>query len=96
MAYPGGVDNPMLNPMGPGAPSLAGLGCRKALVCVAGKDNLRERGVRYYESVKKSGWEGKIEFYEEEEEDHVYHIHHPQSQNSRKMIKRLATFLLDE
>ncbi|XP_027363718.1 uncharacterized protein LOC113871120 [Abrus precatorius] len=92
---PGGIDNPMVNPVAPGAPSLALLGCSKIIVCVAGKDNVRDRGVWYYEIVKKSGWQGKLELFEETEEDHVYHIFHPESANATKLIKRLASFLHD-
>lgn len=90
---PGGIDNPMVNPVGPGAPSLDGIGCCRMIVCVAGEDGLRERGVWYYELVKKSGWNGKLELFEQQDEDHVYHIFHPESENGMKLIKRLASFL---
>ncbi|RZC02854.1 2-hydroxyisoflavanone dehydratase [Glycine soja] len=53
---------------------LTGLGCSRMIACVAGKDSLRERGVSYYESVKKSGWQGKLEFFEEKDEGHVYQL----------------------
>ncbi|KAG5070406.1 hypothetical protein AAZX31_01G224800 [Glycine max] len=91
---PGGIDNPMINPMVTGAPSLAGLGCSKILVCVAEKDLIKDRGVAYYEAVKKSGWQGEAELFEVEGEDHAFHIHNPQTQNAMKMIKRLSDFLL--
>lgn len=90
---PGGIDNPMINPVGIGAPSLDGLGCDRIIICVAGKDGIRERGVWYYELVKKSGWKGKLELFEEEDEDHVYHIFHPESESGQKLIKHLASFL---
>ncbi|RDX65898.1 2-hydroxyisoflavanone dehydratase, partial [Mucuna pruriens] len=90
---PGGVDNPMLNPVAPGAPSLDGLGCSKVIVCVASQDNLRDRGVWYYEAVKESGWPGELELFEQSGEDHVYHIFHPESENGIKLIKLLALFL---
>ncbi|KAF7837262.1 2-hydroxyisoflavanone dehydratase-like [Senna tora] len=92
---PGGIDSFVINPMAPGAPSLAGLGCSKMLICVAGKDKLRDRGVWYYEGVKQSGWEGKLELFEEEGEDHVYHIFNPESENGKKMIQRLASFIFE-
>ncbi|KAK7343574.1 hypothetical protein VNO77_12407 [Canavalia gladiata] len=92
---PAGIDNPMINPVAPAAPSLTGLGCSKIIVCVAGKDTLRDKGVWYYEAVNKSGWQGEVELFEEIEEDHVYHIIHPQSQNATKFIRRLASFLHD-
>nr|WIV69098.1 PUCXE21 protein [Pyrus ussuriensis] len=92
---PGGVDNPMLNPAGEGKPSLAGLACSRLLVCVAGKDALRDRGVWYYDLVKESGWKGEVELFEVEGEDHCYHIFCvSETENVKKMIKRLASFLV--
>jgi acetyl esterase/lipase len=86
----------MMNPVAPDAPSLAGLGCSKILVCVAGKDSLRDRGIWYSEAVKQSGWQGKLEVFEESEEGHVYHIFHPESKNGMKLIKRLTSFLHEQ
>ncbi|KAL2324374.1 hypothetical protein Fmac_023432 [Flemingia macrophylla] len=94
---PGGIDNPMINPVGPGAPSLAGLGCSKMIVCVAGDDKIvGERGVWYYDAVKKSGWHGELQLFEENGEDHIYHILHPQSEKAIKLFKRLGLFLHDQ
>ncbi|XP_061355237.1 2-hydroxyisoflavanone dehydratase-like [Gastrolobium bilobum] len=90
---PGGIDNHVVNPVGAGAPSLGGLGCCRIIVCVAGKDRLRDRGVWYYEAVKKSGWQGKLELFEEKDEGHVYHLFDPDCENTNKFIKRLASFL---
>ncbi|KAL1355482.1 hypothetical protein HN51_007527 [Arachis hypogaea] len=91
---PGGIDCPMINPMADGAPTLAGLGCSKMLICVAGKDKLRDRGIWYYDAVKNSGWLGELDLYEETQEDHVYHIHNPQSHAAFNFVKRLSSFLL--
>ncbi|XWS13606.1 hypothetical protein CRYUN_Cryun36dG0052300 [Craigia yunnanensis] len=71
---PGGIDNPMVNPVIPGAPSLAGLGCSRLLVSVAEKDALRDRGILYYNAVKGSGWKGELELIEVEGEDHAFQI----------------------
>ncbi|KAE9589321.1 hypothetical protein Lal_00000094 [Lupinus albus] len=90
---PGGIDNPTINPVGPGAPSLATLGCSKMIVCNASYDELRDRGVWYYECVKKSGWQGKIELFEQEGEGHDYHILKPKSENAQKLMKHLVSFL---
>ncbi|XP_050374307.1 2-hydroxyisoflavanone dehydratase-like [Argentina anserina] len=91
----GGTDNPMVNPAGLGAPSLAGLACSKLLVCVAGKDDLRDRNIWYYELVKESGWKGKLELFEMEEEGHCFHISDEGSvENRKKMIERLACFMI--
>ena len=70
-------------------------GCSKIIVCVAGKDRLREIGVWYYECVKKSGWQGKLVLFEEKGEGHVYHLFKPESENAIKLIKLLASFLLE-
>ncbi|XP_058753743.1 2-hydroxyisoflavanone dehydratase-like [Vicia villosa] len=90
---PYGVDNPLLNPLGEGAPSLEKLGCTRILICVAEKDKLRDRGVWYLENVKKSGWNGKLELFEEKDENHVYHLLKPESESARKFIQRLVTFV---
>lgn len=94
---PGGIDNPFINPLGPGAPSLAGLGCSRILVSVAGLDGLRDRGVSYYEAVKNSGWQGDIQLFEEKDEDHCYHLLkpalHQHSPNAHKFINLIASFI---
>lgn len=51
-------DDPRVNPVAKGAPSLVGLGCRRVLVCVAEKDMLRDRGWLYFEALGRSGWMG--------------------------------------
>ncbi|GMI71932.1 hypothetical protein like AT1G47480 [Hibiscus trionum] len=58
---PGGIDNPMLNPVVEGGGSLGGLGCSRLLVSVAEKDWVRDRGISYYNAVKESGWKGELE-----------------------------------
>ena len=89
----GGIDSPLINPFGPGAPSLAGLACDKLLVCVAEKDMVRERGVWYCDEVKKSGWKGEVELFEVKGEDHAFHFFNFETENTKAMIKRLASFL---
>ncbi|TVU09854.1 hypothetical protein EJB05_43351, partial [Eragrostis curvula] len=49
-----GLDNPWLNPMADGAPSLQKLACRKLLVCSA-------RSRANYQAVEESGWPGSVE-----------------------------------
>ncbi|KAK1273098.1 putative carboxylesterase 2 [Acorus gramineus] len=60
-ANPGssGLDDPMINPVGPGAPSLTGLGCGRVLVCVAEMDVLSGPDWMYHEALVKSGWDGE-------------------------------------
>nr|POE75960.1 2-hydroxyisoflavanone dehydratase [Quercus suber] len=81
-----------MNLLGPRAPSLAKLGCDRLLVTVAEKDQLRDRVVWFYNAVKESGWEGKVELVEVEGEDHAFHFMHFGS--AKNLIKRLASFLL--
>ncbi|CAJ1977244.1 unnamed protein product [Sphenostylis stenocarpa] len=96
---PGGIDNPFINPLAAGAPSLAQLACSRILVCVAEKDGLRDRGVWYYEAVKKSGWQGQIQLFEEKDEDHDYHLLKPSlnqdTRNAHKLINLMASFLVN-
>nr|KYP67361.1 putative gibberellin receptor GID1L3 [Cajanus cajan] len=92
---PGGLDNPMINPLAPEAPSLAHLGCSKMLVTVAGKDHLHfnHRAVLYYKAVKESGWKGQVELFEEEEEDHVYYMYDIETEQAKKLVTIVANFL---
>lgn len=50
-----GLDDPWINPLADGAPSLMTLGCRRVLVCVAEIDLLRDRGRLYHDKLKESG-----------------------------------------
>nr|KYP39110.1 putative gibberellin receptor GID1L2 [Cajanus cajan] len=90
---PGGYDNPVFNPLASVAPSLAGLGCSKMIVCVAGKDGFKDKGILYYESVIKSGWQGKIQLHHDIDEGHVYYLFNPGSENAKKFHKRLVSFI---
>ncbi|GKV42792.1 hypothetical protein SLEP1_g50159 [Rubroshorea leprosula] len=90
---PGGIDSPMTNPVAPGAPSLAGLGCSKLLVSVSEKDILWSRGISFYNAVKESGWKGEAELIEVEGEGHAFHIVNYESESAKKFIVRLASFL---
>ena len=67
----------MINPIGvAGAPCLAGLGCCRVLVTVSEKDEMRDRGIWYYEELIKSKWEGEAELVQVEEEEHPFRILH--------------------
>ncbi|KAK9076899.1 hypothetical protein SSX86_005234 [Deinandra increscens subsp. villosa] len=98
LVYPGaseGIDDPCINPFAKNAPGLAGLACRRLIVCVASEDELRDRGIRYYDAVRESGWEGELSVFEVEGEGHGFHIWNPQTGNAKEMFKRLAAFLQD-
>nr|WRU92888.1 HID5 [Melodinus tenuicaudatus] len=90
---PGGIDNPMVNPMAEDAPSLSGLGCSRLFVCVSEKDRLRERGLLYVEALRKSGWKSEVELVDVEGEDHVFQVHNPHSEKAKSLIKRMAAFI---
>lgn len=90
---PGGIDNPLINPLAPNGPSLSLLGCRRLLVSVASEDQLVSRGVFFYNAVKESGWEGEVELVQVEGEGHAFHILKYETENANKMIRRLAEFL---
>ncbi|KAI3947683.1 hypothetical protein MKX01_034348 [Papaver californicum] len=86
-----GNDDPLINPAND--PNLSSFGCDKVLVCVAEKDLLRDRGWFYYETLKKSGWEGVVEIMESKGEGHVFHLHNPSSENALNMMKFLVSFM---
>ncbi|KNA06659.1 hypothetical protein SOVF_178980 [Spinacia oleracea] len=89
----GGSNSPMINPMGDGAPSLAGLGCSKVLVVVAELEGQRNSEIRYYNAVKDSGFQGSVELFETKGEDHCFHIFNPDTHNSKLLFQRLTSFL---
>ncbi|KAF9602779.1 hypothetical protein IFM89_030935 [Coptis chinensis] len=85
-------DEPLINPLRDGGPSFSSLGCTRVLVCVAGKDILRDRGWLYYDRLSKCGWTGVVEIIETEGEDHVFHLDNPTCRKSYDFIERLADF----
>eukprot|EP00262_Sarcandra_glabra_P015496 TRINITY_DN4784_c0_g2_i1.p1 TRINITY_DN4784_c0_g2~~TRINITY_DN4784_c0_g2_i1.p1 ORF type:complete len:317 (+),score=21.15 TRINITY_DN4784_c0_g2_i1:190-1140(+) len=87
------LDDPMINPMAPSAPSLAELGCSRVLICVAEKDLLKGRGWIYYDGLRKSGWGGVVEILESEGEKHVFHLYNPDSEKAQAMMERVVSFL---
>ncbi|OVA15782.1 Alpha/beta hydrolase fold-3 [Macleaya cordata] len=88
-----GNDDPRINPVAVGAPSLSGLGCARVLVCVAEEDVLKDRGLLYYEALGKSGWNGEMEIMETKGKGHVFHLFDPTCEESVELMKNLASFL---
>lgn len=72
---------------------LMSLRCPRVLVCVAEKDNLRDRGLFYYETLKNCGWCGEIEIVETPGEDHVFHLFNPDSEKAVALMDKLASFI---
>jgi acetyl esterase/lipase len=85
-------DDPRLNPVAEGAPSLVGLGCKRVLVCVAEHDVLKDRGWLYYEALSRSGWMGVVEIFETQGEHHGFHYRDVECEKSKQLIQRLAAF----
>ncbi|XP_043712394.1 probable carboxylesterase 2 [Telopea speciosissima] len=86
-----GCDDPRVNPAA--CKNLASLACKRVLVFLAGSDVVRDGGVFYYETLKKSGWKGKLELMDVEGENHVFHISKPNSEKALAMLDLLASFL---
>ncbi|CAL5081812.1 unnamed protein product [Urochloa decumbens] len=67
-------DDPWINPLAAGAPSLRGLACGRVLVCLAEKDVVRDRGRAYAEGLRASGWDGEVEVLEVAGQGHCFHL----------------------
>ncbi|ONK69808.1 uncharacterized protein A4U43_C05F26960 [Asparagus officinalis] len=68
--------------------------CRRAVVCVAAEDFLRERGIEYFEAlkgVKERG--GELEFVETEGEGHVFHLMKPGCEKGAELTAKLVAFI---
>ncbi|TVU12079.1 hypothetical protein EJB05_45705, partial [Eragrostis curvula] len=94
--YPGspGLDDPLSNPFSEAAAgSAARVAAERVLVCVAEKDDLRDRGVWYYENLKASGYAGEVELLESVGEGHVFYCINPKCDKAREMQERVISFL---
>lgn len=89
-----GSSDPRINPAVDSR--LVKIGCRRVLVCIAEKDGLKERGLFYYETLKKSGWSGVVQILETEGEGHVFHLFNPSCENAVDLVKNLASFINQE
>lgn len=65
----------------------------RVLVRVTEMDNLRDRGLFYYDTLKNCGWAGEIEIVETQGEDHVFHLFNPDSEKAVALTDKLASFL---
>ncbi|CAO2202228.1 unnamed protein product [Urochloa humidicola] len=91
-----GIDHPFVNPLAMAAAEWSALGCRRALVTVAGLDKMRDRGRRYVEVLKASAWAGdEAVLYEDHGESHVFFLRKSDgSDKARKdMIAAVASFM---
>ncbi|MCD7446101.1 hypothetical protein HAX54_037308 [Datura stramonium] len=80
-----GIDDSRFNPAAHPR-MLSKLNCSKILVCTASKDFLRDRAWTYYETLKKSGWEGELGIKEIEGEGHVFHLLNQTSEKAKVCV----------
>ncbi|KAL0351977.1 UNVERIFIED_CONTAM: putative carboxylesterase 2 [Sesamum calycinum] len=85
-------DDPKINPVADGGPSLSGLGCRRVLVTVSEKDMFRDRGKLYFEILSRSEWTGMAEIHEAEGEGHCFHLHDLNHEKAKDRMRRMADF----
>ncbi|CAN6249612.1 unnamed protein product [Urochloa humidicola] len=88
-----GLDDPWINPLADGAPSLRALPCRRVLVCLAEEDVLRDRGRAYCEALRASGWSGEVEVVEAAGQGHCFHLSDYTSGDAVRQDEAIATFL---
>jgi len=85
-------DHPFCNPIGPRSLALSAAAYPRTLVFVAGKDLLKDRGILYYESLKKVGKD--VDLVTTEGEEHVFHLRNPESQNASETRFGLHSILV--
>ncbi|KAH9299210.1 hypothetical protein KI387_030892 [Taxus chinensis] len=91
ISLPAGSDrnHPFCNPAV--SPIKSGLQLPPVLVGIAGKDDLKERGVMYYEYLKKCGNEAELMV--EESGVHAYHISLPEFEGTLRLIQCFSNFV---
>ncbi|XVE93343.1 hypothetical protein REPUB_Repub01dG0183600 [Reevesia pubescens] len=72
---------------------LSRLACSRVLIFLAEKDNLRERGMFYCETLKSSGWGRELVIVETEGEDHAFQLFNPNSERALALMNRLVSFI---
>ncbi|KAK1431224.1 hypothetical protein QVD17_14526 [Tagetes erecta] len=87
----GSDDDPKLNPCSD--PNLEKLGCSRVLIAVGEKDRLKPRGIAYKETLENSKWGGKVEFMENEGEDHCFYLFNPSSEKAKELFQTLIAFI---
>ncbi|KAM0885069.1 hypothetical protein ACQ4PT_030587 [Festuca glaucescens] len=89
----GGLDDPRMNPLAAGAPSLRTLPCERMLVCAASEDPRRPRNWAYYEAVKSSGWGGDVEWFESRGRGHGFFVEDHGSREAVALMERVVGFI---
>ncbi|XP_034578835.1 2-hydroxyisoflavanone dehydratase [Setaria viridis] len=88
----GGLDDPSINPMAAGAPSLAKLAGERLLVSTASEDPRAPRGRAYCDAVRDSGWRGELECFESQG-GHGFFVPDHGSREAAKLMDRVVDFL---
>ncbi|CAL5073980.1 unnamed protein product [Urochloa decumbens] len=88
----GGLEDPRINPMAGGAPSLAKLAGERMLVSTALEDPRAPRGRAYCDAVRASGWRGELERFESQGE-HAFFVSEHGSREAAKLMDRVADFV---
>ncbi|CAD6265180.1 unnamed protein product [Miscanthus lutarioriparius] len=88
-----GPDDPRVNPLADGAPSLRRLGCARVLVCLA-DDALVAEGKAYYDGLLASGWAAAdAELLDSAPADHEFHVREPDSAKAVLLMDRLVALI---
>ncbi|KAL6846453.1 hypothetical protein ACP4OV_023901 [Aristida adscensionis] len=87
-----GLDHPYINPVA-SPEEWRQLGCRRVLVVTAEQCWFVERARAYAEGIRKSGWEGELEFLETKGEGHVYFLLKQDGENAVKELAAVADFV---
>ncbi|KAL5198214.1 hypothetical protein ABZP36_001726 [Zizania latifolia] len=89
-----GNDDPLIDPS---SDETASLTCQRALVAVAEKDFLRDRGRRLAALMRGCVWAGagghNVTLVESEGEDHGFHLYSPLRATSRNLMESIVQFI---
>ncbi|GKV22490.1 hypothetical protein SLEP1_g32358 [Rubroshorea leprosula] len=88
------LNDPLITPTADSR--LSRMGCSRVLIFIAEKDNLRERGVFYYETLKGSGWSGEVDVVETEGADHAFQLFNPESEKAVALMNKIVSFINQE
>ncbi|KAL6657925.1 hypothetical protein ACP70R_005705 [Stipagrostis hirtigluma subsp. patula] len=89
-------DDPRINPADE---DVASLKCRRALVAVAEKDLVRERGRRFAARMRDYGWGANVTLVESAGEDHAFHLadrDKPPRASVTELLDHIAEFINKE
>ncbi|XP_043702648.1 probable carboxylesterase 15 [Telopea speciosissima] len=86
-------DHPLANPFGPASPSLETVALDPILMVSGSYDILKTRIQDYTRRLKE--WGKQIDYVEFEGVDHIFHLHKPDSEASKKMMEDIKRFITE-